>query len=309
MADKIGVQTHIDLVRQCKYLPEKDAKDMCKRVTALFRQEGNVVPVAIPVTIVGDIHGQFYDLIELFNVAGTIPATNYLFLGDYVDRGYFGLECISLLMCYKVQYPERIHMIRGNHEARQITQVYGFYDECLRKYGSADVWREFMFLFDALPISAFTANGIFACHAGLSPTLDTLDDVRALDRFTEPPHEGPICDLLWSDPDEDKAGWGVSPRGAGYIFGADISEQFNHKNGVKFITRAHQLMMEGYMWHHDKQCLTLFSAPNYCYRCGNMAGIMEVNEDGDYDFLVYEAAPRAAGWNIEITKRAPDYFL
>ena len=129
-----------------------------------------------------DLAGQFYDLMELFRVAGALPATNYLFLGDYVDRGYFSLECISLMMSYKVRYPNRVKMIRGNHEARQITQVYGFYDECLRKYGTPDVWRHFMDLFDALPLAALTDNGIFCPHAGLSPSLDNMDDVQALDR-------------------------------------------------------------------------------------------------------------------------------
>jgi serine/threonine-protein phosphatase 2A catalytic subunit len=303
------VDAMLEHIGQCKYLTEKNCVRFCKTATRLFREETNVVKVPIPVTIVGDIHGQFYDLLELFNVAGKPPGTSFLFLGDYVDRGYFSLECISLLMCYKTKYPERIKMIRGNHEARQITQVYGFYDECLRKYGNPDVWKEFMALFDALPLAAFTANSIFCPHAGLSPSLDSLDDINALDRFTEPPHEGPICDLLWSDPDEDKPGWGISPRGAGYIFGSDISEQYNHKNQVKFIARAHQLMMEGYMWHHEQQVVTLFSAPNYCYRCGNMAAIMEVDNNGEISFLQYDAAPREPGWNTAITRREPDYFL
>ena len=140
-------------------------------------QEPNVVTVGIPVTLVGDIHGQFFDLLELFNVAGLPPATSFLFLGDYVDRGYFSLECITLLMCYKIRHPERVHMIRGNHEARQITQVYGFYDECLRKYGNAQVWLKFMEVFDALPLAAVTTNGIFCPHAGLSPSLDAIDEI------------------------------------------------------------------------------------------------------------------------------------
>lgn len=307
LADQL--EGHIGVVNQCSYLPEKEVMNCCSLCTQIFKAENNVVPVPTPVTIVGDIHGQFYDLQELFRVAGKLPQTNFLFLGDYVDRGYFSLECITLLMCYKVRYRDRVKMIRGNHEARQITQVYGFYDECLRKYGNPNVWRNFMELFDALPLAALTDNGIFCPHAGLSPSLDSLSDVGELDRFTEPPHEGPICDLLWSDPDEDKPGWGISPRGAGYIFGQDISEQFCHKNDVKFIARAHQLMMEGYMWHHGKCVVTLFSAPNYCYRCGNQAGIMEVKSQGDETFVQYEAAPRESGWNLPITKRAPDYFL
>ena len=150
----------------------------------------------------------------------------------------------SLLHVYlQVRFPERITILRGNHESRQITQVYGFYDECLRKYGNANVWKYFTDLFDFLPLTALVDGQIFCLHGGLSPSIDTLDHIRALDRLQEVPHEGPMCDLLWSDPD-DRGGWGISPRGAGYTFGQDISETFNHTNGLTLIARAHQLVME-----------------------------------------------------------------
>jgi serine/threonine-protein phosphatase 2A catalytic subunit len=212
-----------------------------------------VQEVRSPVTICGDIHGQFYDLIELFRIGGTLPETNYLFMGDYVDRGYYSLETVSLLVALKVRYHERITILRGNHESRQITQVYGFYDECLRKYGSASVWNYFTDLFDFLPMTALVAGKIFCMHGGLSPSIDTLDQARGLDRVQEVPHEGPMCDLVWSDPDE-RPGWGVSPRGAGYTFGQDVTEQFNHANGLDLVARAHQLVMEGYQWNHNRAC-------------------------------------------------------
>ena len=134
-----------------------------------------------------------------------------------------------------------------------------------------------------------------------------LDDVRKIDRFQEVPHEGPVCDLVWSDPD-DRAGWGMSPRGAGYTFGQDITEQFNHANGLSTIARAHQLVMEGYLWHHDQGLVTIFSAPNYCYRCGNQASIMEVADDGTKEFLQFDPAPRR-GEESQNAKRCPEYFL
>lgn len=232
-------------------------------------------------TVCGDIHGQFYDLIELFRIGGSLPDTNYLFMGDYVDRGYYSLETVTLLVTLKVRFPSRIKILRGNHESRQITQVYGFYDECLRKYGNANVWRYFTDLFDYLPMTALVANKIFCLHGGLSPSIDTLDQARALDRVQEVPHEGPMCDLVWSDPD-DRCGWGISPRGAGFTFGQDITEQYNHTNGLDLIGRAHQLVMEGYQWAHNRGVVTIFSAPNYCYRCGNQAAIMEVDEHMKY---------------------------
>ena len=162
-------------------------------------------------TICGDIHGQFFDMIELFKIGGEAPDSNYLFMGDYVDRGYYSVECVSLLMCLKVRYPNRIHLTRGNHESRQITQVYGFYDECMRKYGNPNVWKYFTDLFDCLPLTAVVENQIFCLHGGLSPSIETLDNIKMLDRYQETPQEGPMCDLLWSDP-EDRFGWGMSPR-------------------------------------------------------------------------------------------------
>lgn len=181
-----------------------------------------------------------------------------LVAGDYVDRGYYSVETVTLLVALKIRYPSRITILRGNHESRQITQVYGFYDECLRKYGNANVWKYFTDLFDYLPLTALIDNQIFCLHGGLSPSIDTLDNIRALDRIQEVPHEGPMCDLLWSDPD-DRCGWGISPRGAGYTFGQDISEAFNHNNGLTLIARAHQLVMEGYNWSQDRNVVTIFS--------------------------------------------------
>jgi serine/threonine-protein phosphatase 2A catalytic subunit len=208
--------------------------------------------------------------------------------GDYVDRGYFSVETVTLLVAFKIRYPQRITILRGNHESRQITQVYGFYDECLRKYGNANVWKYFTDLFDFLPLTALIENQIFCLHGGLSPSIDTLDNIRALDRIQEVPHEGPMCDLLWSDPD-DRCGWGISPRGAGYTFGQDISEAFNHNNGLTLVARAHQLVMEGYNWSQDRNVVTIFSAPNYCYRCGNQAAIMEIDEHLKYTLYVFHS--------------------
>jgi len=260
--------------------------------------------------VVGDVHGQFHDLLELFQIAGQPPTTNFLFLGDYVDRGYYSVETVTMVIALKVRYPNRITMIRGNHESRQITQVYGFYDECLRKYGTAAVWQCITDLFDYLPLAAVVENRLFCPHAGLSPSLDTLDHIRHLNRFEEVPHEGPMCDLLWSDPDE-RVGWGMSPRGAGYTFGQDISEQFNHQNGLDFIVRAHQLVMDGYQWAHEKQVVTIFSAPNYCYRCGNKAALLEVDEHMQHKFLQFDHAPPKPvdGKKPSKGRPMPDYFL
>jgi serine/threonine-protein phosphatase 2A catalytic subunit len=291
---------------ECKPLAESEVRQICDLAKEVLSNESNVQPVRCPVTVSGDIHGQFHDLMELFRIGGFPPDTNYLFLGDYVDRGYFSVECVSLLLSLKVRYKERITILRGNHESRQITQIYGFYEECVRKYGSPAVWKCFTDLFDYLPLTALVENKIFAQHGGLSPNIDNLDDVRKIDRVQEVPHEGPMCDLLWSDP-EERLGWGVSPRGAGYTFGQDISESFNQRNGLKLIARAHQLIMEGYNWCHDEKVVTIFSAPNYCYRCGNQAAIMEVDDNLGYTFVQFDPAPRRG--EPSERKLQADYFL
>ena len=296
----------IEKLYKCEPISEQQVIQLCEKAKEILSNEENVQAVRCPVTICGDVHGQFMDLMELFRIGGKSPDTNYLFMGDYVDRGYYSVETVSLLMSLKVRHPTRLTILRGNHETRQITQVYGFYDECLRKYGSANIWRAFTDLFDYLPMTALVENTIFCLHGGLSPSIDTLDHIRTLDRIQEVPHEGPMCDLLWSDPD-DRSGWGISPRGAGYTFGQDISESYNHTNGLNLISRAHQLVMEGYNWCHEHHVVTIFSAPNYCYRCGNQAAIMEMDDSLRYSFIQFDPAPRRG--EPLISRRTPDYFL
>nr|XP_043635627.1 probable serine/threonine-protein kinase DDB_G0271402 isoform X2 [Erigeron canadensis] len=294
---------HISELMQCKPLSEQEVRLLCDKAKEILMKESNVQPVKIPVTICGDTHGQFHDLAELFRIGGKCPDTNYLFMGDYVDHGYYSVETVTLLVALKVRYPQRITILRGNHESRLITQVYGFYDECLRKYGNANVWKIFTDLFDYFPLTALVESEIFCLHGGLSPSIDTIDNIRNFDRIQEVPYEGPMCDLLWSDPD-DRCGWGISSEGRGYKFGKDISEQFNYTNKLKLIARAHQLVMEGYHWGHERNLVTIFSAPNYCYRCGNMASILEVDDCKGHNFIQFEPGPL----NMRDVK-APDYFL
>ncbi|CAE7610988.1 pphA [Symbiodinium pilosum] len=311
-ADEYAVNTdlegQIEHVREKGELSEAQCRSLCEKVREILQEESNCQPVRCPVTVCGDIHGQFLDLKELFRIGGPLPETNYLFLGDYVDRGYYSVKTVSLMFLYKVRFKERITILRGNHESRQITQVYGFFDECVRAYRGPQVWKLFTDSFDYLPVTAVIENQIICMHGGISPSLDSLDNIRQLDRIQEVPHEGPMCDLLWSDPD-DRCGWGISPRGAGYTFGQDISEQFNHANGLKLIARAHQLVMEGYNWCHDRHVVTIFSAPNYCYRCGNQAAVMEIDEHLKYTFLQFDPPPVQKEIPAEGVKRTPDYFL
>ncbi|EZG79918.1 serine/threonine-protein phosphatase [Gregarina niphandrodes] len=313
-----GKTTESDLDRQIAFLlsndqpssilPENEVVALCQKAKEILSQEPNVKNVHIPVTVIGDIHGQFGDLKELLSISGEAPETNLVFLGDYVDRGYFSVESVSLVVALKVRWKERVVIIRGNHESRQVTQVYGFYDECLRKYGSARVWKAFTDLFDYLPLAALIEDSIFCPHAGLSPSVETVDYVRDLERTMEVPHDGAMCDLLWSDPD-DRPGWGISPRGAGFTFGEDITQQFTHRNNLNLIARAHQLVMEGYQWSQSNLVVTIFSAPNYCYRCGNQAAILEIDQNMQYTFIQFDPCPEKVTPMLEEEKRLPDYFL
>ncbi|KAM3331945.1 hypothetical protein ACQJBY_027673 [Aegilops geniculata] len=180
-------------------------------------------------------------------------------------------------------YPAHITLLRGNHESRQLTQVYGFYDECQRKYGNANAWRYCTDVFDYLTLSAIINGTVLCVHGGLSPDVRTVDQIRTIDRNCEIPHEGPFCDLMWSDPEEIET-WAVSPRGAGWLFGSRVTTEFNHVNNLDLVCRAHQLVQEGlkYMFQ-DKGLVTVWSAPNYCYRCGNVASILSFDENMDRD--------------------------
>eukprot|EP00929_Paragymnodinium_shiwhaense_P034530 TRINITY_DN18773_c0_g2_i1.p1 TRINITY_DN18773_c0_g2~~TRINITY_DN18773_c0_g2_i1.p1 ORF type:complete len:334 (+),score=56.19 TRINITY_DN18773_c0_g2_i1:157-1158(+) len=284
-------------------MPERLLKIACQRLREILIEESNVQPVALPVVICGDLHGQYFDLIELFNIGGQVPEKNYIFMGDFVDRGYNSVETFQLLLLLKLRWPSCMTLLRGNHESRQITQVYGFYDECLRKYGNANPWKYCTEVFDYLTLSAIVENSIFCVHGGLSPNIKLLDQVRVINRVQEIPHEGPFGDLVWSDP-ADVPAWAVSPRGAGWLFGERPTEHFNRLNGLNLIARAHQLVQEGYkyMFTESQQCkddktgllVTVWSAPNYCYRCGNVASILDIDEKGHREFRIFKEVAASA---------------
>ena len=266
-------------LKELKCLSERDLKLLCEKAKEIFIEESNVQNVSAPVIICGDIHGQIYDLLELFKKGGDIPNSRYIFMGDYVDRGYNGVEVLELLLALKIKYPEHITLLRGNHESRQICFAYGFYEEITRKYGNANAWEYFTDLFDYLPLAALVEGKIFCVHGGLSPYISTIDQIRLINRKMEIPREGVFCDLMWSDPDDIET-WIISCRGAGWIYGWKVVDEFTHINNLELICRAHQLVMEGFKyWFEKKNLCTVWSAPNYCYRCGNKASILKISSD------------------------------
>ncbi|KAL6024954.1 phosphoprotein phosphatase PP4 catalytic subunit [Candidozyma auris] len=299
----------IEDIKQCKHVPERDVEEICSKVIEILVEEANIQQIYTPVTICGDIHGQFQDLLNLFETGGECPQTQYLFLGDFVDRGFYSLESLLLLLALKIRYPDRLTLIRGNHESRQITTVYGFYDECLRKYGSVNVWRYCCEVFDYFSLGAIVGGqgGVFCVHGGLSPEINIVDEIRRLDRKQEVPHEGAMCDLLWSDP-EDVPKWAVSPRGAGYLFGENEVNKFCRQNDISLIARAHQLVMEGYKEMFSGSLVTVWSAPNYCYRCGNIASILSINDNLEREYKVFDAVTKDTSI-MPPKKPVVDYFI
>lgn len=235
---------------------------ICQAARELFLSQPALVELAPPVKIVGDIHGQYTDLIRMFEMCGFPPNSNFLFLGDYVDRGKQSLETILLLLCYKLKFPENFFLLRGNHECANVTRVYGFYDECKRRC-NIKVWKAFIDTFNCLPISAIVAGKIFCVHGGLSPSLSTMDDIRSMQRPTDVPDYGLLNDLLWSDPAEGlEHDWEPNERGVSYCFGKKIIMEFLQKHDFDLVCRAHMVVEDGYEFFNDRILVTVFSAPN-----------------------------------------------
>lgn len=243
----------------------------------------NVVEISVPAgqkfTICGDIHGQFYDLCNIFDLNGLPSETNpYLFNGDFVDRGSFSVETIFTLFGYKLLYPNHFFMSRGNHESDVMNKMYGFEGEVKSKYTSqmADFFTE---IFNYLPLCHVINDKIFVCHGGLFKEDNvSLKDINAVDRVRQPPEEGIMCDLLWSDPHE-LLGRTSSKRGVGCQFGPDVTEAFCKNNAISYVIRSHEVKPEGYEVHHSGKCITVFSAPNYCDTMGNKGAFITIKGD------------------------------
>ncbi|KAG6427196.1 hypothetical protein SASPL_111437 [Salvia splendens] len=225
----------------------------------------------------GDIHGQYQDLLRLFEFGGYPPVANYLFLGDYVDRGKQSLETICLLLAYKVRYPDSVYLLRGNHEDAKINRIYGFYDECKRRF-NVRLWKIFTECFNCLPVSAVIDEKILCMHGGLSPELKQLDQINEITRPTDIPDSGLLCDLLWSDPDPRVRGWTDSDRGVSSVFGADVVAEFLQKNDLDLICRGHQVVEDGYEFFAKRRLVTIFSAPNYGGEFDNVGALLSVDE-------------------------------
>ena len=273
-------------------LSEMEIRQLCIRVRPiLLDQQPMLLELKAPIKICGDIHGQYTDLLRLFEYGGFPPTANYLFLGDYVDRGKQSIETICLLLTYKILYPENFYILRGNHESAGINRIYGFYDECKRRY-SIKLWKVFSGIFNCLPAAAVIEEKILCMHGGLSPELLSLQQIADIDRPCDVPDMGLLCDLLWSDPNGTIPGWGENDRGVSFVFGADIVERFLQKHDLDLIVRAHQVVEDGYEFFAGRRLVTLFSAPNYCGEFDNAGAMISVDEDLMCSFQILKPSTR-----------------
>ena len=268
----------IKLVSESNLLSEEELRYICYKSMEIFMQESSFLELTAPIIICGDIHGQYRDLIRLFDFGGTPQKKQYLFLGDYVDRGKNSIECISLLLAYKIKFPKNIYLLRGNHESEMINRTYGFYDECKRRY-NLRIWKIFSDCFNWLPISALINTRILCMHGGLSTDLHELNNLKQIVRPTEVPDKGLLCDLLWSDPEKDAEDWAPNNRGISVLFNEKLIEKALDELDIDLICRAHQVVEHGYEFFAKRRLVTVFSAPNYCGEFDNAGAFMTVNKD------------------------------
>lgn len=295
--DKVTLSFMKDLMKTYKAqgkLHRKYAYKILLDIKQLFMKQPSLVEIDIPhdkkFTVCGDIHGQFYDLLNIFELNGLPSEDNpYLFNGDFVDRGSFSVECIFTLFGFKLLYPDHFFMARGNHESRVMNEMYGFEGEVKAKY-TAQMAELFTEVYNWLPLCHCINKKVLVMHGGLFSRDDvTLSEIKKIDRNRQPPEDGLMCELLWSDP-QPQEGRAQSKRGVGIQFGPDVTKTFLELNNLEYIIRSHEVKNEGYEVAHDGHCITVFSAPNYCDTMGNKGAFITLNgKDMKPKFTTYEA--------------------
>ncbi|ELA42396.1 uncharacterized protein VICG_00495 [Vittaforma corneae ATCC 50505] len=264
-------------LKRHELLDEEEISEICSKAIEILILEPNIKRVNSPTIVVGDIHGQFSDLLQIFNSHGTPENVHYVFLGDFVDRGENSLECILCLLIYKIHYPANVTLLRGNHEQKIINKVYGFYDEVCIKYSNNIIWKMINSVFDHLSIVCIIDGRYFCVHGGISPRV-SINELERVDRFEKIADQSIINDIIWSDPFY-RMGASPNPRGNGFLFGEDVLKQFLIFNNVEILIRSHQLAIEGFKWDFDGHCLTIWSAPDYMGKCSNPASVLLIERN------------------------------
>ncbi|KAJ4836831.1 Serine/threonine-protein phosphatase 5 [Turnera subulata] len=290
------VKNMLDDFKSQKCLHKRYAYQIVLQTRELLRALPSLVDINVPegkhFTVCGDVHGQFYDLVNIFELNGLPSEENpYLFNGDFVDRGSFSVEVILTLFAFKCMCPSAIYLSRGNHESKSMNKIYGFEGEVRSKLSETFV-ELFAEVFCCLPLAHVINQKVFVVHGGLfSVDGVKLSDIRAIDRFCEPPEEGLMCELLWSDP-QPFPGRGPSKRGVGLSFGKDVTEKFLRENNLDLVVRSHEVKDEGYEIEHDGKLITVFSAPNYCDQMGNKGAFIRFEApDLKPNIVTFSAVP------------------
>jgi len=290
------VKAMLQEFKEQRLIHRRFAFEILLKAQELFKSQPSLVDISISdyqhFTVCGDVHGQYYDLLNIWEINGYPSESNpYIFNGDFVDRGSFSVEVIFALLGFKCLYPDHMHLARGNHESKNMNKIYGFDGEVKAKYTSvmADVFRE---TFCWLPLAYVLNTRVLVMHGGLFSKDDvTLDDIKKIDRFREPPDEGLMCEMLWSDP-SPIPGRTPSKRGVGVAFGPDVTRNFLESNKLDLLVRSHEVKEDGYEVEHGGLLVTVFSAPNYCDQMGNKGAFIRFNgNDMVPHFTTFDAVP------------------
>jgi diadenosine tetraphosphatase ApaH/serine/threonine PP2A family protein phosphatase len=278
--------------------PSVVLRSLCEAAAALFRSQAVVLRLCSPICVVGDIHGSIHDLIRILRTIGNdMP---YLFLGDYVDRGSFSTEVVTLLFALAVNYPDRYFLIRGNHECSDVTETYGFKDEVLL-HSSLSTYDAFMEAFSWLPLAAIVDSVMFCVHGGIGPNVNTIRQIEEIQRpIAESRSVQIVCELLWSDPNDALMGFGEGGRIGRPQYGKRAVKQFLEDNGLKYILRGHQCV-DGVLSARGMPVATVFSSSSYKGSGSNRSGIVKLSDGGNVDVVLFDPiAP--------LSRREADFF-
>jgi serine/threonine-protein phosphatase PP1 catalytic subunit len=275
--------------------PAEKLMPLCDEAIKVLNADPIILNIVAPIHVIGDIHGQFYDLLTFLQRGGPPPGTRYLFLGDYVDRGHNSIETIAYLLALKVKFPQKVYLLRGNHETPEMSSLYGFSEDCEQRYPGCNLFKKFTEVFRYLPLAAIIGERIFCVHGGISQDLETLDKLRNFKRPLDIPEDGLLADLLWADPNNAIEGYEVSERGTSFTFGPKVVQEFLDRNDFDLLCRGHQCVQNGFEFPFgdDQSTLTVFSAPNYCDELGNTGAMLKIDVELRCSFeLIPSPVPR-----------------
>ena len=276
---------------------------LLNQVEKILKQEPNLLAINGPVTICGDLYGSLDDLLEIFHLSGKPGEANYLFLGSYINRHHNSVEVLSLLLSYKLLFPTKMILLRGSQESIYLSQTYGFYQECIEKFGTSEIWAKFIEIFKSLPLVAIVGSKFFCVHSGISYEIDELNQIFEINRFEETKNEGPLMHFLWNYPSE-RGEWSLAHQSNCLGFGTDVIESFLLKNDLELIIRSKQITKEGFIWYHNGKVLSIFSVSNYI-GIKNLAAVVQLDENMKINICVFDHLFKT---NRKTRDKFPDYF-